>query len=116
MTDRTKFLHDLFTCALEGGVSYWAGVHQYHWGFEQENGVWRSDLSGYKATLVDEEGAIHHVDRVVMARGWNRFLQSDLPMAAEARRYQSKLDEYDYDAEVADAVVQLGVFGEVIYG
>lgn len=124
---RAQLLHDVFVTAIEGGMtSAWGRVLTYHWAKDvahYDSDV--DDLEGFYA-LVDEYGdddtpsARHHIDRDVIQRG----------MQLAATEWQHKIhwqcgytppvnDDVewpDFDAIDADCIVQLGLFGEVIYG
>jgi hypothetical protein len=122
---RAQFLTDTLTTAIEGGINYWAGVLSYHW--------WSPDLEGgtaeheegvanAHATICDNEldGEVLQVTLDTMAHGWTLFAQQyasvpgDWAEAIKANRTNS--EDGDFDAQVADMVLQLGLFGEVIYG
>lgn len=133
LTDsRKQFLADIFTTALEGGIGYWSRCSDYHW----SNSDGSSDLDGFYADITDsEDGKDYRIDRAVIQRGvglfvrycngdissdgsagdgkrlsdghyWNQFLKAE----------RTNGDGGDYDADVADNIVQFGLFGKVVYG
>lgn len=128
ISELDRLLLDLFTTALEGGINYWASVNEYHWRLDCEmadgdlDSV--SDFRGFYAKVLDmEDGdALLLVNRSVMAKGYEMATTShrgeiswsaDEPpvvVTAESR------DDWDFDAGDADCILQLGVFGEVVYG
>lgn len=124
---RDDILHGLFTTACEGGIGYWAYVEKYHYGDPEktwpEPGAY--DLESFKAVIGDAEGegfgGEEHIDELVIDRaviekglalyvdfGWVGYKGS----FADDVRFE-KWEECDYDADIADCVVQFGLFGEV---
>ena len=110
---RDEMLFDLFVTAIEGGINYWAAVEDY-----------KPDAVGYSVTVHDQEDPDEGpwvVDRSVMAKGyqlaagewrdkisWSSGEKPPLVITEET--------DWDYDAMDADAILQLGIFGEVVYG
>ncbi|GAB3868605.1 hypothetical protein GCM10028801_44830 [Nocardioides maradonensis] len=78
------------------------------------------------AEAVDgEEYAVFRIDREVIARGVRKFIAKakEVPWLPASYFGQAavcldwaKWDDLDIDADVADMIVQLGLFGEAIYG
>ncbi|MES2155987.1 MAG: hypothetical protein V4510_12710 [bacterium] len=114
--ERDVFLQDLFTTALEGGIGYWSQAETYHWSDE--------DPTSFYADIIDNEddNESYHIDRAVIVRGLALCLEgckygpegrprADLMLAAATNG-----EDGDYDSDVADCVVQAGLFGEVVYG
>lgn len=139
---REQAYFDIFSTALEGGIGYWSRCKTYHWTNDQ--GM-TEDLAGYHAEIYDverviEEGplptgatgagrlqderyALYRIDRAAITKGITAFARKfgdsgrDSYFARAARNLgQERWDHLDYDASIADAIVQLGLFGEVIYG
>jgi len=111
-------LFGLFVTALEGGIGYWSCATAYHWrlpGGEQ-------DLDGFYADVEEtEEDApvAHRIDAACILRGLLYFAQPGdgyRHVRQVARAVLAGDDEVDYDAEVADCIVQAGLFEEVVYG
>ncbi len=157
---RKRFLHMMFTTAIEGGIGYWSVVDTYKW-WKDPEGV--EDLDDFYAVIDSNEddwgveaayqpnmsGMPHpvfkveehmitieehmplRIDRQVIERGWNLFMdkvieaaKSEDPDAPCSRRYfrqaviqyLTDCEDGDSDADVADLVVQYGLFGEHVYG
>ena len=110
-------LHYLFTTALCGGIGYWSCATAFHWSLDGED-----DLDGFYADVEEtEEDApvAHRIDADTILRGLVHFSQPGegyRHVRAVARAVLAGDDEVDYDAEVADCIVQAGLFGEVVYG
>lgn len=118
------FPFDLFVTAVEGGINYWFDVRVYHW----HDGHGRDDLFGFYAKGIphDEEllpGPERMIDRETILKGIG-LAMSDADVGL-ADRWRERIrqavlgaptNKHDYDADDADHVVQIGMFGEVIYG
>lgn len=106
-------LQDVFTTALEGGIGYWSQALTYHWSDEKP--------SEFFADIVDVEDDDQewHIDISVIRRGLDLML-GDLPQSDYQRHAVLDLgygfEDADYDADTADAIVQMGLFGELVYG
>lgn len=117
--------HNLFITALEGGINYWAGVNNYHWA---DNGV--DDLEWFSAEVFDEEEAfladkgekvvIYTVNRATITKGWRlattTFRDTISWSTGKPPVVWTPDSEWDYDANDADCILQLGLFGDVVYG
>ena len=115
---RTDFLALVLVCAVEGGINYWAVHRKYRWhaaedGNFTEASVEVSDAEGegdqndWKAVTLDTiESGIAKVKEI----GIRRDLMEALLMG------DRESDAGYIDSEVADCIVQAGLFGRVIYG
>ncbi len=134
--ERQEFLADVITTALEGGVGYWSQASEYRW--------FSPDLSGGTATpgpngTANAYATLHEtdtpdgelgdaltVDVDVIARAFGKIRRAasgDLVIPFLSREYARRLrdayddiDAGDIDADDADVVVQVGLFGQVVYG
>ena len=119
-----QLLLDLFTTAIEGGISYWAGTAVYHWsnedGTEDHQGFYA--LISYEAVQDDTDGSdTRRVDRSVMAKGYRlatttwpnklNWSSGDRPPLVVGPD-----TDWDFDADDADMILQLGLFDAVVYG
>jgi hypothetical protein len=121
--ERTKLYAGILTTAVEGGTGYWAQVSDYKWDCEPADTVVTlypldDDEDGYI-----DEGIVITVDTI--AKGFQLLFKQ--VMAGEVKNEYfvrfvidtnaGKWNEVDYDAAVADVIVQLALFnGEVVYG
>lgn len=120
VTYTAQMLLDLFTTALEGGIGYWSVCTRYRW--RRPDG--EDDVEGFHAdveeTETDEDAPpTHRIDRDTILRGLAHFAQPGQGyrhVRQVARAVLAGDEDVDYDAEDADAIVQAGLFGEVIYG
>lgn len=124
-------LHTAFVVAVEGGINYWVDrIDGYHW--QGEDG--EPDLAGFTATLSFEDpyaaGQLERqVDRDVIAEGFIRLAQGPCEYMPERQRhmflallharlagFDDNRVDIDYDAGEADNLVQVALFGKVIFG
>lgn len=128
VTERDKAYHSIFVTALEGGIGYWSLCETYRWSLRDEAGKATDeyDVLGFKADIIDTgdgDGEDKYViDRSVIAKGVGRYVHWTKSHGNEYHRRASQnlrnaeWDELDFDAEIADVIVQLGLFGELVYG
>jgi hypothetical protein len=116
-TERDQLYADLFTTALEGGIGYWSTCSNYRW--TKDDGT--PDVTGFEAVIIEDEEYEHHgINRSTISRGYrlatgewrDRLRWSTEPPP----RFITEEVDWDYDAGDADMIVQLGLFGEVVYG
>jgi hypothetical protein len=123
MDSRTEFLSDILTTAVEGGISYWSAVHQYQYELDGEIRVHVGEREGDepRATVFeindagdDFNGTRHEITLDVILRGVR--IASQIDGYDVVREATSELDAGMIDANLADDIVQLGLFGLVVYG
>jgi hypothetical protein len=120
-----QFAHDVFVTAVEGGINYWAAVLRYRW--MASDGA--CDLEGFHALVVDAESdesdEPQRIDRDVIVRGLQRIVDGtatccgrplDALFTDRIASAVAEIDAGDIDAGDADTIVQVGLFGEVVYG
>lgn len=96
-------VQDLFVTACEGGINYWASVSDY-------------DFVKITATIFDiEDEAEYAVTAETIIDG---VLQVALRTSEDDNylRLMQEIQHTTYDAIGADIVLQMGIFGELIYG
>lgn len=105
-----EFYKDIIITAVEGGINYWANVYEYDW------------EAGH-AVIFDLEGddvPRYELDVDVIARGVALVVNDEANINSTIAGYiTAGAAEYDagmIDAWAADAVVQLGLWGKVVYG
>lgn len=94
---------ELFVAACEGGISYWGEVLDYD-PSKCTASVWE------EVSLDTTTSSYHDLDLEVIARGVERLRVSEYPW-----HYADIITSND-DAATADAVVQMGLFGDIHYG
>lgn len=125
-TERDQAYFDIFVTALEGGIGYWSVCHEYHWQLAGAEGSVSetSDILGFYAEVKDsEEPSVFRVDRDVIAKGVRLFigwakdgLRDGYIKRAAVDLDWANWDDLDVDAEIADMIVQFGLFDKVVYG
>jgi len=130
--DLAPLLHSIFVTACEGGIGYWCDLSVYRWSRVSPADLAMPDYDGFcaKGTDVDDPEDVFEIDRVTIARGCARIcdltrtignfhsdgqrrLASILLACAAAPSFA---DGTDLDAEDADFITQVGLFGEIVYG
>ena len=127
MTTTTKpsaldqLFFDIFVTAMEGGIGYWSVCSDYR-PFVGDSNV--EDVKGFIATITDVEDESEpgfFIDRNVVAKGYG--LATSATWRSRISWSSSKPPvvvgpetDWDYDAGDADVIVQLGLFGNVVYG
>lgn len=134
--DRAQFLSDLLTGAVEGSIGYWSQVSEYHWYSPTLEGGSAEHPEGQANSYVTvhEDGADNDgddgnvvrtigVDDIARALGEIRktphregpeWLHEDYVkaiLAADRTNDTSELDAISFDA-----IVQIALFGKVVYG
>lgn len=131
---RAQFLADIITTAIEGGTNYWAAVEDYRWYFpDLEGGTAprgpNNTANAYAVIVPDDPryeddwyqaiGATSFtltLDEIERALGLVRNSDINNDLAATIMFADKTNGDIEIDAEGADVVVQLALFGKVIYG
>lgn len=110
---RAEFLRDVAITAAEGGVNYWGGVVAY----DPDAGTFRVEETD---GMGGGDGPVHTVDGDLIERGIARLAVPGVQCAADIRgwvlRGSATNDAGEIDADAADVIVQVGLFGEIVYG
>lgn len=109
---------NIYTTALEGGIGYWAVCDEYRWQYlyeDWENNIVKPlDPDQVLVVLSDTEETDFENEHLTPAkiRAGAKLLIEKYP-----HLYQIIDDnQFHVDANGADAIVQLGLFGEIVYG
>lgn len=131
--ERTEFLADIITTAVEGGTGYWAQVSQYQ--YADYSGIFDGELTVYagerqgddtRATLHelnDEDGYREQgldLDLDAVARGLGRIKRGEIGINDRLRAVimlaDADNDAGEIDADAADVIAQIALLGEIRYG
>lgn len=133
--ERSTFLSDVLTTAIEGGINYWSQVSDYHWysptldgGSAEhpqdranayvtihETGDDPDDKSNIVRTIgIDDIASALRVIRENRDRPGPEWMNSDL--IADIMTADRTNDASEIDAEGCDCIVQVALFGKVVYG
>lgn len=120
--ERTEFLEDIITAAVEGGTGYWAQVSRYKW----DGCVTHATLHEMLDELDDDghvrvgEGLELTIDKVATALGKIKAGDVKHVSAEWCKRITEASRENDageIDAADADNIVQVALLGgEIVYG
>lgn len=120
-------IEDILTTALEGGIGYWACLLNDDPAWEKAHKeikdagetpywstvMWRVLQSGEKVRFQDaddtEDGEIWEYDLKSFKQSCERYEE-------ERGSLKKCLDDGNFDAVEADIFIQLGLFGEVVFG
>lgn len=113
----------VFCTSIEGAINYWAYVCKYHWllaGTESE-----PDLTGFYATVTSDERDWKDelkIDANTIRNGIELIASGEVTTNCVVKEICRKLLSNhedavgDVDADVADAIVQVGLFKQIVYG
>jgi hypothetical protein len=125
--ERSEFLSDVVTTALEGGIGYWSEASVYKWWSPTLDGgtAEHHDGLGNAYAVIDEVGdgdrdrVEHLINLDVVATGIRRIVAGDVvheDMTKTIREADRDNDASLLDAADCDAIVQVGLLAEVRYG
>jgi len=133
-------LSDILITAVEGGIGYWARGYNYHWSDEnpettsitviefEEAAALGYDIWSYWNELdtahdngdKDLNGYTWGVTIHTIESGIQAILNDSHPSPLKTRLLEYVTDienaDWDFDAVDADVIVQMGLWGKVIYG
>jgi hypothetical protein len=131
------FLASVITTAVEGGIGYWSFAEDYRWFFP---GIPSSDLAGYRGGTAepgpdgtanaymtlhpndDDESDFKPktIEVEDIMRALNTLMVNESLVNTQLRRTILRAwfteDAGDIDADCADVLVQIAMFGKVVYG
>lgn len=143
---RDNALHDIFVTALEGGIGYWSQATSYRWALEDgltedlhgfravivdveqqcEPGEFIPDYAASRVRMSDGSYRWkYEINSETISRGVTRYIAYVRSLHSNVSEYWRKAavdldwghwDDLDIDAEIADAIVQLALFDEIVFG
>lgn len=117
--ERTDFLEGIIVTAVEGGINYWSQVSGYRWS-EGPVRVTVHEIEDERTGESKEEGVKITADSIdkaitaILEPGSTIRLRKDIVEAIATENRE--MDGSYIDAEIADCIVQVAMFGEVKYG
>lgn len=110
-----QLLMDVICTALEGGIGYWCSATDITRTEDKMN------YTSFRAYDDEDDGFLGAVDIYVIATGIRQILNNPNVVCSKAtkralERAVSENDSGYIDAEVADCIVQMGLFGGIVYG
>jgi len=131
-SQRDQFLDDVIVTAVEGGVGYWSFAQAYRWHRDGDYDTPPEDGVTVELRAIedgDDPQDWTRVDRALIAAAMERLASGPVHSLHDSIRgrlvgqYVIARDgrwmdggDYDFDAGDADIIVQVGLFGEVVYG
>jgi hypothetical protein len=113
-----KEVVSIFTTAMEGGIGYWAIADEYKWMYLYNDDTYTETISlgddMVLAVLSDTEDDHFKDEKLTPAK-----IRAGVKLLIEKYPHMYQIiddNEFHVDADGADAVVQLGLFGELVYG
>jgi len=106
-------LLDIASTAIEGGIGYWSFIENYD--FNNPN-----NLGTLSPTEDEDEFVPTILTTNIVLRGIKKILKGDVKISKDIRQrlllgiVQNDMGEID--AEVADCIVQVGMFNQITYG
>lgn len=116
-------LLDVFTTAIEGGLDCWSVTEKYHWTLPGTEDT--PDLDGFYAEISSNDGdwpGKLRIDADVVYRGIvalaSNATSANPQTCLICKRVFDGVEDAvcDVDIDVADAIVQVGLFGEIVFG
>ena len=108
-------IDDIMCSALEGGITYWCYKAKVVGDYLGEYASEQISRGGALKLYDSENGDIHDLTLEKLLNGIKLAINGNY-YADYEWCYGDKLDTCQVDAEVADCIVQLALFGEVVYG
>lgn len=129
---RQEFLADILICAVEGGINHWATVLSYEYKTpsethvvivesEPDEPVSIEKLRAYmRGELGEAQVGAYPIDtgriETAIARIIGYEAKCRLDLRATLDWASKNTEAGDVDAEIADVVMQVACFGEIVYG
>lgn len=112
LTARQQFLNDVLITAVEGGINYWAEVSDYDHG---------DDVRVASVRILDlEDGREYRLTAKMLANPIMQIINGPVQVRDDIRIAifdgERLLDAAEIDAECADVIVQVALFGRIVYG
>ena len=110
-------IDDIVAIALEGGITYWCDEAKVVGNYLGEYASEQISKGGQLKLYDFEEEEYHLLTREKFIEGFKKYIAN--PTASDIFEYvdgKLKLDTCYVDADVADAIIQYAIFGEVVYG
>ena len=105
-------IDDIMVTALEGGITYWCGEAEV---VGEYLGEYASDQISRGGTLIlhnNEEDETYELTLEKFLNGFKLYMEQIGSLTVDC----GHIDTCDVDGDVADCIIQLAVFGKVVYG
>ena len=111
-----------WSTAIEGGIGYWCDIRNYDWEYADESKRKLVSASAEISTSGEPMNAWKPVNLDTVQLGIDRITERGSQVKISPSIKKAILladvedDASDLDAEDADVIVQVGLFGEIVYG
>lgn len=114
MSDREQFLDGIIITALEGGIGYWSVCSAYTHHAPAIAQIRETDDYG------EPVGDLLEINRDVIRKGLKEIIGGETNCHSYGVKHiagaNAMSDPCDIDASFADIIVQVGLFGNIVYG
>ena len=112
--ERTDYLASVITTAVEGGIGYWAEHRNYLWNWDDDRNLTAASVE----VLERPDGDWQAVSLATIRKGIQvlKKLEMNRDLKAALLVSEAENDAGEVDAELADLIVQAGLFGKIVYG
>ena len=116
--ERTDFLASILVTAVEGGIGYWAATQSYAWQQTEDRQFTEASVEVRAFETGDDPADWQAVTLDTIAKGIVVLKRKAVPSKffADLALAVRENDAGYIDADMADAIVQAGLFGTVVYG
>jgi hypothetical protein len=117
---RNQFFADIITTAIEGGIGYWSVTLQYQYNGKPCVGELVEGVDTCATISPEDSNIIYGIDIDLIDKGIDAILGERVSISVATQeaieRAWAELDAGEIDADAADAIVQVGLFGKLVYG
>jgi hypothetical protein len=117
--ERTEYLADIIIGAVEGGIGYWSATSAYRHSGDPANTL--AVVHEYDDASDTYTADRHEITPDTIAHGITCIRRGDLRNLSDGRRTailaaDRHNDAGDLDSDLCDCIVQVALFGDVVYG
>ncbi len=122
--ERKQFLFEVFITALEGSIGYWACASKYKW-IKEGSTDHEEDLDNFHAIVSDAEDEEAFPDNSIINQativtGINKIIKGEVQINETMRKRITEASKENdagiIDGDDADAIAQVGLLGEIMFG
>lgn len=110
-------IDNIMVTAFEGGINYWCGQVKVLNDDYKSNCAATSLSKGSTLILIDAEDDFEdqHLTKEKIIKGIDLYIEENGTTSIVGSKTK-EINDFNIDANVADTIVQLAVFGEAIFG
>ncbi len=115
INNQTDFLSCVLVTAVEGGVNYWAEVRNYHWEVDKQNNFLSAVVE-----IKTNESEWQTLNLDLIRKGIEKIQNNEVNINKDILESivtgNLTNDASEIDSDGADCIVQVVLFGEIVYG